>query len=59
MVINHQKFSNTNAFDEIRSQRRKRLRKKNEYKFNQLCVLCLHIKENEERGGAEVKGQEI
>ncbi len=58
MVINHKKFSNANAFDEIRSQRRKRLTK-NEYKFNQLCVHCLHIKENEERGGAEVEGQEI
>lgn len=33
--------------------------KKNEYKFNQCCVLSLHIKENEERGGAEVAGQEI
>lgn len=32
---------------------------KNEYKFNQLCVHCLHIKENEESGGAEVEGQEI
>lgn len=52
--------SYTNAFDEIRSQRRKKdKRKKNLYKFNQLCVHCLHVKENEERGGAEVKGQEI
>lgn len=28
MVINHQKFSNTDAFDEIKSQRRKRLKEK-------------------------------
>lgn len=48
---NYHKYSNSKAFSEIR--------KKDKYKFNQLCVHCLHIKENEERGGVELEGQEI
>lgn len=52
VVIKPQKSSNTDAFDEIRSQRRKRQAKKlSRYKFNQLSVHCLHIKENEEGVG--------
>lgn len=57
MVINQQIFINTNAFDEIRSRRRKILKKW--YKFNQLCAHFLRIKGNEKRGGAEAEGQKI